>query len=436
VESTKLITSKLGTSKTLTSNLSQTDSDGNWLSAPFCKLNKKILFSFLQHIHFGRLTIIDNNSKSVFGDGKTKNGHALEAIIQVNDQRFYTHVLIHGSIGAGEAYFNNWWQSPDTTAVVELIAANIHMLDRLEKIYNKISFPFHKVGHLLNRNSKSQSKQNISAHYDLGNELYSRFLDPTMLYSAAMYEDENTSLHQASLNKLKAICAKLSLKSTDHLLEIGTGWGGLAIFAAQNYGCKVTTTTISEEQHAYVEQKIKQLGLESHITLLKKDYRDLDGHFDKLVSIEMIEAVGHEYLPGYFETCNNLLKPGGKFLLQSILIENERYDSYRRGVDFIQKYIFPGGLLPSPAEIFNHTQAQTDMTIVDVEYFGIDYAKTLEDWRHNFNQNWDDIKQHGYDEKFRRLWNFYFHYCEGGFLQGTIDVGHFVLKKSILKKPD
>ncbi len=418
MENTKLITEKLNK-----------NNDVSWFTSLSASLCKKVLLTCLNHLQYGQLTLIDGESKFTFGSNKHKHGQQLKATIKVTDPRFYPHTLLHGSIGAGEAYFNGWWQSPDTTAVVELIAANLPLLDRLEQTYNKVSLPFHKLGHFFNRNSKKRAKQNISAHYDLGNELYTRFLDPTMLYSAAMYDDEHTSLHQASLNKLRVLCEKLALKESDHLLEIGTGWGGLAIFAAQNYGCKVTTTTISEEQYAYTKQKVAELGLENQITLLKQDYRDLEGQYDKIVSVEMIEAVGHEYLPSYFSQCSDLLKPGGKFVLQSILIENGRYDSYRKGVDFIQKYIFPGGLLPSPEVIAQHCKQYTQLSLVDVEYFGTDYARTLKDWRINFNNNWQQIKSFGYDERFRLLWNYYFHYCEGGFLQGTIDVGHFVFKK-------
>jgi cyclopropane-fatty-acyl-phospholipid synthase len=250
-----------------------------------------------------------------------------------------------------------------------------------------------------------------------------------MLYSSAIYPSESASLHQAQCHKLKVICDTLALNENDHLLEIGTGWGALALYAAKHYGCKVTTTTISNQQYDYAKTLFESEGVADRITLLKQDYRDLTGSYSKLVSIEMIEAVGHKHFREYFEQCNDRLKSGGKMLIQSILIDDDRYHSYRKGEDFIQKYIFPGGALPSKQVIYDCINKYTQLKPLDFFAFGYDYARTLADWRENFNRNWESIKTFGYDEKFRRLWNFYFHYCEGGFWQDRIDVAHFVFEK-------
>ncbi len=407
--------------KLITNKLRKEKMEARWLSS----ISRSVLCNLLKGIEFGKLTLIDNDQVYTFGESDD-----LEALIYVKEPMFYSRLLVGGSIGAAEAYIEGWWDSPDVTKVIELVAANLDTLDKLEANFRWLTFPFAKITKWFDRNSRKGSQKNIMAHYDLGNELYSRFLDTTMQYSSAIYPDDSMSLYEASLFKMKTVCERLQLSSDDHLLEIGTGWGALAIYAAQNYGCRVTTTTISRQQYTYVQNKIQELGLEDRIQLLNLDYRDLTGQFDKLVSIEMIEAVGHEYLPGYFSTCDRLLKPGGRMVLQSILIDNDRYDSYRNNVDFIQKYIFPGGALPCTSIISKVVQSNTSMNILDVDTFGFDYARTLKDWRHNFNRRWSEIKSYGYDEKFRRLWNYYFHYCEGGFLRQRIDVAHFVLKKA------
>ncbi|WMS88235.1 cyclopropane-fatty-acyl-phospholipid synthase family protein [Pleionea litopenaei] len=387
-------------------------------------LAKRMVFAFMQQLKVGQLTLRERGQEYRFGGSSE-----IVAEIEVNDERFYSKLVSGGSIGAGEAYIEGWWTSTDVTSVIELFSANLAVIDRIEALVEWVKRPIRPLLSWLKRNTKSKAKANIEAHYDLGNELYSRFLDPTMLYSAAIYPSENASLHEASLNKLKVICESLDLCASDHLLEIGTGWGGLAVYAAEKYGCKVTTTTLSEEQFAYTEALVKEKGLGDKITLLKKDYRDLTGSYDKIVSIEMIEAVGHEYFQSYFQICDSLLKEKGKLLIQSILIDHARYDQYRRGEDFIQKYIFPGGALPSREIIESITQQHTRLKSTSFFSFGYDYARTLADWRARFNNEWSEIRQFGYDERFRRMWNFYFHYCEGGFWQDRIDVAHFVFRK-------
>jgi cyclopropane-fatty-acyl-phospholipid synthase len=353
----------------------------------------------------------------------------LKAEVHILDTAAYPKLLLGGSIASGETFTDKLWDSPNLTNVIRIFARNLSTLDTWEKRFNWLTMPLAKIKHIANNNSQSQAKKNIGAHYDLGNRLYTKFLDESMMYSAAIYPDANASLAQAQQNKLKTICEKLQLKPSEHLLEIGTGWGGLAIYAAKHYGCKVTTTTISEEQYAWAEEWVEKEGLGSQITLLKKDYRLLEGQYDKLVSIEMIEAVGKKYLSNFFGKCSSLLKDNGLMLLQSITIDDRRYDSYSDSVDFIQKHIFPGGFLPSQFAINKHVKKYTDMSIRDVHDIGIDYAFTLKHWFEDFMQHKSVLNQEGYDERFMRMWQYYLNYCEGGFLERVISTAQLVLAK-------
>jgi cyclopropane-fatty-acyl-phospholipid synthase len=278
-------------------------------------------------------------------------------------------------------------------------------------------------------NSRKGSKENILAHYDLGNELYKSFLDPTMMYSSAIYPEPSSSLEEASLYKLDHICRKLKLNERDRVIEIGSGWGGFAIHAATHYGCHVTTTTISEAQYQEAQERIAEAGLSKQITLLKQDYRDLEGQYDKLVSIEMIEAVGYKYLPVFFEKCGSLLKSGGMMLLQAITIQDQKYSRYIKDVDFIQKHIFPGGCLTSNSHMLSMITEKTDMVVRSLEDFGFDYAKTLKEWRHRFLASFSRLESKGYDQRFKKLWEFYLSYCEGGFKERSISVVQLVSAK-------
>jgi cyclopropane-fatty-acyl-phospholipid synthase len=349
--------------------------------------------------------------------------------IIVQDASMYVDFVKGGSIAAAEAYIAKKWTTPNLTEVIQVFARCQEQLDAIEKQGAWFTQLKNKIFHHKNANTQSGSKNNILAHYDLGNELYTRFLDSTMMYSSAIYSDTATELHEAQLNKLKIICDKLDLKSTDHLIEIGTGWGGLAIFAAENYGCQVTTTTISDAQYEFAVDKVKAKGLEDKITLLKKDYRLLEGKYDKLVSIEMIEAVGHEFMAEFFAKCNSLLKDDGLMLVQAITILDSRYDHYRTNVDFIQRYIFPGGCLPSIAVMSKHVAEQTNMMLDNIQDIGLHYARTLADWRKGFDANWQALTEFGFDEQFKRLWHFYLAYCEGAFLERVISTHHLVLRK-------
>jgi cyclopropane-fatty-acyl-phospholipid synthase len=281
---------------------------------------------------------------------------------------------------------SGYWSSPNLTNVIRLFAVNAHLTDELESKFNFLIRPFFRVIHYLNKNSQRNSKRNISAHYDLSNKFFKLFLDETMMYSSAIFKTRNQTLKAASLNKLNIICQKLNLKPTDHVVEIGSGWGGFAIFAAENYGCKVTTTTISQQQYSYTRNLINKKNLEKKITLLFEDYRNLEGRYDKLVSIEMIEAVGHHYYHEYFKKINSLLKPDGIALIQAITIRDQRYSQALQNVDFIQKYIFPGSCIPSIEIIQKNLTKETDMIISDLENINQHYAKTLNLWQESIQQ--------------------------------------------------
>ena len=312
---------------------------------------------------------------------------------------------------------------------MKLMALNMRALDKLEEQGSWLTKLLYKFSHWSNRNSQENSRKNIHAHYDLGNNLYEAFLDTNMLYSSALYNEADDSLEQAQINKMDRLCQQLELKASDHVIEIGTGWGAMAIYMADQYGCQVTTTTISEEQHAYAEQKIKERGLEGKVTLLKEDYRNLKGTYDKLVSIEMIEAVGKQFLPSYIKKCESLLKSGGLMAIQAITIADQRYDYYSNNVDFIQKYIFPGGFLPSVTSLTQATTKYSDLVTRDLFDIGLDYAKTLNEWHHRFNQAESEVRSFGYDDRFVRMWRYYLSYCEGGFLARTISAVHMTFQR-------
>lgn len=387
---------------------------------------RRLLISTLGRIERAALTLVDVDGDTMqLGDVSSD----LHAEVIVRHPGFYQRVLRGGSIAAAEAYVDGWWDSPDLTAVIRAVCRNLPALDRLESKVGWLSTLATKMAHWKNRNTKEKSKDNISAHYDLGNALYERFLDQEMLYSSGIYENDTDTLEQAQFQKMDRLCRQLNLSSSDHLLEIGTGWGGMAIHAAKHYGCRVTTTTISNEQFEWAKFRVEQEGLSDRITLLKQDYRDLEGHYDKLVSIEMIEAVGKEYLTTYIKKCQSLLKPTGLMAIQAITIADQRYDSYSKGVDFIQKHIFPGGFLPSVSILLDRFTRESDLVVRDLKDIGLDYAKTLHDWHQRFEQSLSELAKLGYDDRFARLWRYYFCYCEGGFRERTISTVQLVLSR-------
>jgi cyclopropane-fatty-acyl-phospholipid synthase len=383
-------------------------------------LAKKILLRALAHLAEGQLTIVDASQSYVFGHPESD----IHATMQVLHPGFYRQVVFGGSIGAGEAYIQGHWSSPDLTKVVQIFARNLALLDNIERYFSWLSNGLNRVKHIFNRNSQAGSKRNILAHYDLGNDMYQQFLDPEMMYSSAIYPASDASLAEAQLHKLDTICQRLDLKPGQTLLEVGTGWGALAIYAAKHYGVLVTTTTISDAQYDYALSRVKSEGLSDKVTLLKQDYRELTGVYDRVVSIEMIEAVGHEYLPGFFEKLQHMLKPEGRLLIQAITIADQRYNSYRKSVDFIQRYIFPGGCLPSISEMSRHIANKTDMVIWSLDDIGLDYARTLKHWHDNFDMAKSTITKLGYGDDFIRMWKFYLSYCEGGFLERATSTVH------------
>ena len=397
----------------------------------FDKRCRSLVHSVFSKLSYGQLEVVEGSEHYLFPAElqQSEDLHIIKGKIHIHDMSLYRDFVKGGSIGVAEAFIAGKWSSPNLTNVIRIFAKSQQQTDKLDS--NKSSFNKVKnaISHWQNRNTQSGSKRNILAHYDLGNELYTRFLDPQMIYSSAIYPSQSTTLEYAQLYKLKTICERLQLSKEDHLLEIGTGWGGLAIYAAQKFGCKVTTTTISDAQFDYAQQRVKELNLESQITLLKKDYRDLTGTFDKVVSIEMIEAVGYKFLPSFFEQCNARLKEGGKLLIQSITIADQRFDHYKNNVDFIQKYIFPGGFLPSVNVLSQQLTKSSDLVIEGLHDIGLDYAKTLADWRTNFLESWTDLTHFGYDTEFKRLWLYYFAYCEGAFLERSISTVHLVARK-------
>lgn len=389
---------------------------------------KYLLMRQLKHIHTGCIVLIDGNERATFGESLLPDND-LYAEIVIHDASFYMDMVSGGSIGAAEAYMTGDWSSPDLTRVMRVMLRNMDILNKLEGGIAKLSRPLLKGFHKMNENTQKGSRRNIAAHYDLGNEFFQLFLDPTMMYSSGIFPSNEASMEQASENKLRRICEKLQLCEHDHVIEIGTGWGGFAIFAAKHYGCHVTTTTISEQQYHLARQRVQQADLSDKITILMDDYRDLTGQYDKLVSIEMIEAVGWQYYETFFAACSSLLKPNGSMLIQAITIEDQRYEQAKNDVDFIQKYIFPGCCIPSIHALTTASIKASNMRLIHLDDFAGHYARTLNAWAEKLKQNIDQVLSLGYSEDFLRMWFFYLSYCEGGFSERAIGVSHLVFAK-------
>jgi cyclopropane-fatty-acyl-phospholipid synthase len=380
-------------------------------------LARRLVLAKLSGIEHGVLTIDDAGQQFVYGNPV---GDELAATITVNDSRFFGDLAFGGSIGAAEARMQGYWDCDDLVKLVRIMARNRDFLDGMEGGLAWMSQPLRRLFHWVNRNTQQGARRNIAAHYDLGNDFFELWLDESMMYSCAIFEDADATLAEAQQTRLDRVCRRLNLGPKDHLVEIGSGWGSLAIHAAGRYGCRVTTTTISEQQFELARQRIHAAGLENRITLLLEDYRNLTGQYEKLVSLEMIEAIGHNQYDTYFRKCAELLLPGGRMLIQAITIEDERFDQYRRNVDFIQRYIFPGSCIPSE-QIMRETIARvTDAKIISVEDIGLHYATTLNRWRTNFFAKLNEVRQLGYTDEFIRMWDFYLCYCEGGFLERSI----------------
>jgi len=386
-------------------------------------LARRAVNARLARLRRGHLTLTDGSQTTSWGDPLSP-----PIGIIVCDQRFYAAIAFGGSVGAGEAYADGWWTTDDLTGVVRLMLKNRDILDDLETGWAWLSQPARWLAHALNANTRRGSKRNIGAHYDLSNDFFALFLDDSLTYSCGVFERPGASLADAQAAKYARMAALLELQPTDHVVEIGTGWGGFAIHAASRFGCRVTTTTISEEQYRVAVQRVAAAGLQNLVTVIQSDYRDLTGTYDKLASIEMIEAVGHEYFGTFFAKCTELLAPNGRAAIQAITIADERYESARHEVDFIKRHIFPGSCIPS-REVLGRAAAEADLAIVHADEIGLHYAETLCRWRLNMRANRDRIATLGFDDRFQRLWEFYFCYCEGGFLERAIGTAQLVFAK-------
>ncbi|MGE0115717.1 MAG: class I SAM-dependent methyltransferase [Steroidobacteraceae bacterium] len=396
-------------------------------SSPLARLGRKLLFTQLRQLQQGEIIFIDDRGTHRFGQRTAEC--SLSATIQVLHPQLYADAAFGGSVGAGEAYIRGLWRCDDLVALVRLFVINREVLNGMDSRWSFVSQPFLKLFHFWNRNSKAGSARNIAAHYDIGNELYQLMLDDTMAYSCGIFLQPDSTLQQASIAKFDAACRKLDLQPGDHLLEIGTGWGGLAIHAAQHYGCRVTSTTISRQQYELARVKVAEAGLSERITLLLDDYRDLHGQYDKLVSIEMIEAVGAQYLDTYLKKCASLLKPEGAMLLQAITLQDQLYAQALKSVDFIQRFIFPGSFIPSVAAISNALSRVTDFKVYHLQDIGPHYATTLRHWRERFHAQLPAVRQLGYSDSFIRLWEYYLCYCEGGFAERQLGAVQMLLTK-------
>ncbi|HPQ39217.1 MAG TPA: cyclopropane-fatty-acyl-phospholipid synthase family protein [bacterium] len=396
-------------------------------------LARRIVLDRLRRIRWGHLEVEYADRKMVFGHDSPD--FPVVATIRIHDNRFFSDILLGGGLGSAEAFMAGFWSTPNLTDVVRVMVRNMDVLENLRSGVPVLLEPLRRTAHWLNRNTRRGSRRNIVAHYDLGNDFFEVFLDPTMTYSAGIFETPDASLEQASRAKLDRLCRKLALTPGDHLLEIGTGWGSMAVHAAKNFGCRVTTTTISDEQYAWTEALVRKEGLSDRITLLKKDYRDLTGCYDKAVSIEMIEAVGDQFYNTYFNTISRLLKPDGMAAIQAIVISDQHYHRARKNIDFIKRFIFPGSCIPSINAIINSVTTATDMRLFHMEDITIHYARTLAMWREAFFRNIDTVRKMGFSDAFIRMWDFYLSYCEGGFLERHIGDVQFLFTKPLCRQP-
>ncbi|WP_417689626.1 class I SAM-dependent methyltransferase [Roseibium sp.] len=381
-------------------------------------------FRILIRLHLGTLLVSVPDGRTFRFEGKAPGP---EAELTIHDWKFLNMVIDDGDVGVGEAFMAGYWSSPDITSFLELFCLNRDAtLDALKG--RPIARLALQLRHWLNANTRRGSKRNISAHYDLGNAFYREWLDPSMTYSSALFEEGTTDLEAAQRQKYAALVRETDIRPDHHVLEIGCGWGGFAEFVGKEVGAKVRALTISREQYDYARERIFNAGLSEKVDVVFQDYRDERGKFDRIASIEMFEAVGERYWPTYFGQLSNCLKPGGRAGLQIITIQDRMFDDYRRSTDFIQRHIFPGGMLPPPAKLVDIGK-KLGLDLADQRIFGQDYARTLAEWRERFREAWPRISPLGFDERFKRLWEFYLHYCEAGFRSGNIDVRQMVYVK-------
>ncbi|MDH3349913.1 MAG: cyclopropane-fatty-acyl-phospholipid synthase family protein [Gammaproteobacteria bacterium] len=391
------------------------------------RLARRLVLSRLENIQTGQLVISENGRQTTFGQPIDET--PLTAQVCVHHPQFYRNIAFGGSIGAGESYIHGYWTCDDLSNLLRIMLRNRDVLESVDSGTALFTRPLQRLLHFFNRNTQAGSRRNVAAHYDLGNDFYRLWLDQKMMYSSAYFESPDATLEDASTAKLERICKKLDLSPGDSVIEIGTGWGGFAIHAARHYGCHVTTTTISKQQFEFAQEAVRAAGLEDRVTLLFEDYRQLQGSYDKLVSIEMIEAVGHEFHATFFRKCCELLKPDGQMLLQAITIADQRYDEYKTGVDFIKRYIFPGGCLTSVTDMARTMTEQTDMRVIHLEDIGPHYATTLRRWHDRFFAQIDMVRQLGYSEEFVRMWQFYLCYCESAFIERVIGTVHMLIMR-------
>lgn len=395
-----------------------------------CRLARQAVFSRLACLRRGMLVILEGPERHEFG--QLTEDCPLETTIAIHDRRTYVDLALGGTIGGADAYRRGMWTCDDLTTLIRIFVLNRELLDGMEGGLALVTKPLLKAIHWLNRNTKSGSRNNIAAHYDLGNGFFRLMLDETMMYSCAYFERPDATLAEASRAKNDRICRKLQLLPSDHVLEIGTGWGGFAVHAASQYGCRVTTTTISRQQYELAVQRVAEAGLTDRVTVILKDYRDLpklEQRFDKLVSIEMIEAVGHQFYETFFAVCSRMLKPNGLMLIQGITIDEQIYERAKRSVDFIQHFMFPGSCIPSVSALTLASAKGGGLNLVQLEDIGAHYVPTLQAWRKNVARALPQITALGYQQEFLRLWDFYLSYCEGGFLERSISNAHFLFAK-------
>ncbi len=383
----------------------------------FYGIARRMLLNQMAQLRCGQLTIVEGTNRRSFGD---TGRFPVAATVTVHHPLTYLRILLGGSIGAGEGYMTGLWATDHLTDVIRILVRNESVMAGMEKGWASLSVPVQRLYHWFQRNTHQGSRLNIAAHYDLGNDFYRLFLDETMTYSCGIFKSPDASLASASLAKYDRICRRLQLSPEDHVLEIGTGWGGFAIHAAGRYGCRVTTTTISEEQYRFARRRIEQAGLSDRVRVIFSDYRDLKGTYDKLVSIEMIEAVGHHFYDTFFRICSERLRKDGIMALQAIIIRDDRYREQLKAPDFIKRYIFPGSCIPSVAVICDAVARRTDLRLHHLEDITPHYSRTLRKWRERFFENLDHIRNLGYSETFVRMWEFYLCYCEGSFMERYI----------------
>ena len=388
------------------------------------RLARKAVLGRMRTMGHGRLLIAEDGAAHALG-----GGGGPEAYVHIHDPATWAAIAGGGTVGAGAAYMAGQWSCADLTSLIRIFLSNRAALDGMERGMARMGALLFKALHAMNRNTREGSRRNIAAHYDLGNDFYRLWLDETMMYSSALFTRDDQTLQQAQIAKMNRIGELLEIKATDHVLEIGSGWGGMAIHTARTTGCRVTTTTISRAQHDLAVERVHAAGLADRVTVLLSDYRDLTGTYDKLVSIEMIEAVGHQFYDTYFATCSRLLKPDGLAVIQAITIAEQQYATAIREVDFIQRYIFPGSNIPSFGAISSAIGRAGDLNVISMDDLAPHYVRTLQCWRENFHTHIDAVRAQGFDERFIRMWEFYLAYCEGGFAERAIGVTHLRLAK-------